>query len=308
MAIQIAVDGEEEEAMSSQGDPVSSRSGSRFRGEYEELCGKVREEFVNKLQIDGADDGVKLRELEGEPSEHNSRYSLESAVSDQEHEEEDEEEFEFSFAGANPDGSLISAEDVFQNGQIRPMYPLFGRSLLFSDSQDEAPESTAEASYPRPPLKKVFVEMPEPNKLDGGAEGTYCVWNSKTVEEAAPPEACSKSNSTGFSRLWRFKDLVRRSNSDGKDAFVFLNAHRSRVGGGKARRAKKDGEVSREKVGKTAATKKAKRPVATAEGQAAGEKHSVCNRRKSYLPYRQNLVGLGFFTNVSGMTKNVHPF
>ena len=38
----------------------------------------------------------------------------------------------------------------------------------------------------------------------------------------ASPELCKKSNSTGFSKLWRFRDLVHRSNSDGKERGLAL--------------------------------------------------------------------------------------
>ncbi|KAL0016782.1 hypothetical protein SO802_003851 [Lithocarpus litseifolius] len=38
----------------------------------------------------------------------------------------------------------------------------------------------------------------------------------------ASPEFCKKSNSTGFSKVWRFRDLVHRSNSDGKERGLAL--------------------------------------------------------------------------------------
>ena len=38
----------------------------------------------------------------------------------------------------------------------------------------------------------------------------------------ASPELCKKSNSTGFSKLWRFRDFVHRSNSDGKEGGLAL--------------------------------------------------------------------------------------
>ncbi|XP_031402685.1 uncharacterized protein LOC116212261 [Punica granatum] len=296
----------------------SSSFGFLFRTEYNEFCGEVSEDFASKLNIDGADDGSRQRQSEGEESEQSSRVSFESAASDHQREDDEqeddhEEEFEFSFACVNPDGSPIAADDVFQDGQIRPIYPLFDRSLLFGDSRDEAKKSTGrEAAHPRPPLRKLFVEMAEPEELRGVDEETYCVWNGKKVEEAASPESCRKSNSTGFSKRWRFRDLVNRSNSDGKDAFVFLNPHKAHDGrGGKVQHAKKDEEVGV----RTAARKEGKTATASGKGQTAHEKHYVRNRaakesdrRKSYLPYRQDLVGLGFFTNVNGMTRNVHPF
>ena len=38
----------------------------------------------------------------------------------------------------------------------------------------------------------------------------------------ASPELWKKSNSTGFSKLWRFGELVHRSNSDGKERALAL--------------------------------------------------------------------------------------
>ncbi|KAK4758861.1 hypothetical protein SAY87_020162 [Trapa incisa] len=286
--------------MSSQGDLVHSSSGFWLRSDGEELCGKVNEDFVSKLKIDEAYDGVKLTVQEGEPSErHDSCDSLESDASDEgEGEGEDEEDDGFSFP-------RIMDADTFQDGQIRPTYPLFGRILLFNDYEEEVSKST---------LKKVFVEKAELNEL----EGADSVWSGKTVEELAPPESCSKSNSTGFSKLWRFKDLVRRSNSDGKDAYVFLKAHRSRINGGKDVLTEDSGNISREKVGKTTARKNAKVKVKKAIATAKqGEKNCASNRNatesrrwKSFLPYRQNLVGVGVgrLASVTCMSKNVHPF
>lgn len=297
----------------SSSDDNNSSFGSRSRSATEEFCHRVSEDFISKLQVDDAHDGFLQTDREDEASVHNSRHEEEK-----DGEDDEEDDLEFSFACLNPDGSPISADDVFQNGRIRPIYPLFDRSLPFGDSQDEAPEATEASSYRRPPLKKLFIEMAERDELEGVDEGTYCAWNGKTVEEAASPEGCRKSNSTGFSRLWRFRDLVHRSSSDGKDAFVFLNTHRARGGVGNIQQEKKDEEVSRERVGRTADRKEGKtksNTTVTAKAQTAHEKHYVRNRaakesdkRKSYLPYRQNLVGLGFFANVNGMTRNVHPF
>ena len=45
---------------------------------------------------------------------------------------------------------------------------------------------------------------------------------SKLDELEASPELWKKSNSTGFSKLWRFGELVHRSNSDGKERGLAL--------------------------------------------------------------------------------------
>ena len=45
---------------------------------------------------------------------------------------------------------------------------------------------------------------------------------SESDELEASPELWKKSNSTGFSKLWRFEELVQRSNSDGKERGLAL--------------------------------------------------------------------------------------
>ncbi|MQK22035.1 DUF1645 domain-containing protein, partial [Escherichia coli] len=128
-----------------------------------------------------------------------------------EEEEEEEEEEEFTFVFTNPDGSPISADEAFDNGQIRPVFPVFNQDLLFADGYDFADGL-------RSPIKKVFVQQldkspsstaSEASESESAAapEGPYCEWSPKTSTTA-------KSNSTGFSKLWRFKDPKLRSNSD----------------------------------------------------------------------------------------------
>ena len=45
---------------------------------------------------------------------------------------------------------------------------------------------------------------------------------SESDELEASPELWKNSNSTGFSKLWRFRELVHRSNSDGKERGLAL--------------------------------------------------------------------------------------
>ncbi|KAL2499710.1 Protein of unknown function (DUF1645) [Abeliophyllum distichum] len=68
----------------------------------------------------------------------------------------------------------------------------------------------------RPAMKRIFVET-----KDGVMSSSSGNDNINIVE--ASPEVCTKSNLTGFSKIWRFKDSMGRSNSDGRDSFVFLN-------------------------------------------------------------------------------------
>ncbi|KAI5350235.1 hypothetical protein L3X38_003126 [Prunus dulcis] len=53
--------------------------------------------------------------------------------------EKNEDEDDFSFA---PDGSPISIDDIFQNGQIRLVFSIFNRDLLFSDADNDEASRT----------------------------------------------------------------------------------------------------------------------------------------------------------------------
>lgn len=300
--------------------------------EFSEVAAKVIEDFNAKMKFDAFD--TEFDELENEGSSKPEALDEESRDEPAEKvknvEEEEEEDEEFSFACKDPNGSPISADDLFVNGQIRPVYPLFNQDLLFAYAyeDDSKPKDTSSSSL-RPPLKKFFVEerdLPsssssESDELEGAAEGTYCAWSGNAVE-ASPRELSKKSNSTGFCKLWRFRDLLTRSNSDGHDAFVFLS-HPS--GNTKPRTetstAKKNEIVNKNERGKECVEKakleekaKAKAKGVRGSGETASsahERHYVKNRakregdkRKSYLPYKQ----VGFFTNVNGLSRNVHPF
>ncbi|CAI0411330.1 unnamed protein product [Linum tenue] len=80
-------------------------------------------------------------------------------------------------------------------------------------------------------------------ELEGLPGGTYCVWNPKKgpdddsggrkEELETAPEIRKKSKSTGYdSKRWKFRDLLYRSHSDGKDSFVFLAPKKTAAAGG----------------------------------------------------------------------------
>uniref|UniRef100_A0A7N0TEV7 Uncharacterized protein n=1 Tax=Kalanchoe fedtschenkoi TaxID=63787 RepID=A0A7N0TEV7_KALFE len=223
-------------------------------------------------------------------------------------EEEEEEEEEFSFVCVDPEGSPISADDIFSDGLIKPVYPLFNQALIFGD-QDE------DSTSPRPQLRKIFVEHPASSssqETENPATGTFCEWSDKSA--SASPDRCKKSNSTGFSKVWRFRDLLHRSSSDGKDAFVFLHPSTAK----KSQEELESGKAStkRDPAGRCSDEVSVRKGKAKAEGSKTGkpvsahERHYMRNRvlkeegkRRSYLPYK-----VGFFTSVSGLSRNVHPF
>lgn len=210
----------------------------------------------------------------------------------------EEEEEEFSFVCAGDGGSPIAAEDVFVNGQIRPDYTLFGRD--FTLGSGDSP----------PPVKNLFVQTAEASGNEAGGS------SSGEAVEVAGPDGCKKSNSTGFSKFWRFRDLLNRSNSDGRDAFVFLKNPAPSAGKIAERQsdfyspppqtAKKAGEI-KVNAGRTVTRKKKSGKELSAHECYMRSKQRDGERRRSYLPYRPELFG--FFTNVKGgLTKNIHPF
>ncbi|KAL0296988.1 UNVERIFIED_CONTAM: hypothetical protein Sradi_6750900 [Sesamum radiatum] len=267
----------------------------------------------NKLKIAGdLEDGDEKVEEYGAMDHHGDDDEEEE---EEEEEDEDGEEFSFMFVGENT--LQIAAEDAFVNGQIKTVFPLFNQDLLFSGNDSN---SLHENLPMTPPVKKVFVEM---NEEDGkmkpstpendGIMGPYCEWRGKKAVEASP-ESCKKSNSTGFSKIWRFKDFVGRCNSDGRDAFFLKQqwpgaAAADRAAGGRTAEEKsgKKDDSTVKIVRKVKKSGKNKTASLSAHEVYLRSKAKEEERRRSYLPYRPELMG--FFTNVNGgLTKNVHPY
>ncbi|KAE9612714.1 hypothetical protein Lalb_Chr06g0176001 [Lupinus albus] len=124
------------------------------------------------------------------------------------------------------------------------------RNLLISDEDHrrDSPSSSSSSS--------------EVVELDGIPASTYCVWTPKSAQSVqASPNRCKKSNSTGSSaspsKRWKVLDLLRRSNSDGKNTFLpeTTSALEALYLGKRERRMKEK------------------------------------EKRKTYLPYKQHLIG-----------------
>lgn len=219
----------------------------------------------------------------------------------------DDDEFEFSLV------LDASADEIFYQG---PVFPIFSRHLFSqSDNRDReikrrGDDDDNDVSTTVVSLKNLFLEERDPpssssseaDELEAIPPGTYCVWKPKIVESS--PSTCKKSKSTGSaSKRFRIRDFLRRSNSEGKDSFVFLTP--------KNQKQDKAEEIENLKLrrhsvdsGKVAG--KLKAPSSPAS--SAHELFYVQNRamkegdkRKSYLPYRKDLVG--FFANVNGLGK-----
>lgn len=218
---------------------------------------------------------------------------------------EDDGDFEFSLVREE---SEFSAAEFVYDGQLGPIFPVFNRDLLLRDGGDD---TSIQVSLGKLLLEDRGGDDPpscsssEIDELESVPTGTYCVWRPKASDQPSP-NRCKKSKSTGSaSKRWKFRDLLRRSNSDGKDSLVFLTP--------KSRDDKSPppAEIPKKSKGKSAAS--ASGSGATAVARSAHEALYVRNRavnevdrKKSYLPYRQDLVG--FFINVNALGKGLPHF
>ncbi|GMI68399.1 hypothetical protein like AT3G27880 [Hibiscus trionum] len=200
----------------------------------------------------------------------------------------DDEEFEF-------------ASNLCENPETFSSFPIFSHGDGGND--DNGVEEAI-----RIPLRKLFIgdediqssSSSEADELDGLPTDNYCVWKPKQSAESSP-NRCKKSKSTGSSssKRWRFiKDLLKRSNSDGNvsssSLFMNFDKNEEKVSEKTAKtrtmmmeKKKSEGDVIK-------ATK-----MKRAEKSSANEGFNVRNKalkggdkRRSYLPYRQNLVGI----------------
>ncbi|RVW53121.1 hypothetical protein CK203_080653 [Vitis vinifera] len=140
----------------------------------------------------------------------------------------DEESALFSEVKSGNDDEEVKEDEVDNDGDDD------SEDLLLSEGQNQ--EVSVKPPTPasiRRPLRKLLIEergtdscsSSEADELEGVPPGTYCVWTPKVAE--SPPARCRKSNSTGSSKRWKFRDFLHRSNSDGKDTFVFLTPNSS---------------------------------------------------------------------------------
>nr|XP_043625675.1 AP2/ERF domain-containing protein PFD0985w-like [Erigeron canadensis] len=258
-------------------------------------------------------------------------------------ENDDDDDFTFVFIGDDENNSSPGGIYAFEEGQN---FPLFDQKLLLDGTEYELEQVHDHQKYLpfQPPVNRVFTEMPprggsessSSKKLDDHEEavaGPYCEWSSTSNNNSSHNHdqngLSKKSNSTGFSKLWRLREKVHRSNSDGRDAFVFLkhssNDHKTTSSSSASLSTTKavvshgDDHGSRHgtfvKVNNNGngsarkGPKVVKKTTISAHGAYMRSRggHTEEERRKSYLPYRPELMG--FFTNVhGGLSKNVHPY
>ncbi|CAM8927612.1 unnamed protein product [Rhodiola kirilowii] len=193
--------------------------------------------------------------------------------------DDDDDDFEFTFAGVDRDS------DWFPPGEV---FPIFDRRLL-SETESLAIQNDQMQTV-RSALKQLFIvgdrNRDEESELDGIASGSYCVWTPGNSPQASPAR-CKKSSSTGSTaKRWSasLKELlIRRSRSDGKASLVRF------------------GNLVKTEKGESAVVKMKKAAV-----NGGGEK-----RRATYLPYKKEIIGFGFYPSVNGfggVNRNRPPF
>ncbi|GFP99953.1 hypothetical protein PHJA_002139400 [Phtheirospermum japonicum] len=209
---------------------------------------------------------------------------------------EDDDDFEFALV--RHDADVPAEELVGGGGQIGTVFPVFDRDLLQNsggggESKQLDPSATV-------PLSKLFVEdgdnnpascsSSEADELENIPAGWYCVWRPKAADQPAASQ-CKKSKSTGSaSRKWKFCDLLRSNSEGGKGNSVFLTPKNREEK--MPRKAKGKGVGGGAQVAPSAHEALYVRKRSIMEG----------NKKKSYLPYRRDLVG--FFVNVNGFSKS----
>ncbi|KAL6520256.1 hypothetical protein OROMI_032436 [Orobanche minor] len=220
------------------------------------------------------------------------------------------EDEDFQFALVREDDKEVLAEEFICDGQIESVFPVFDRDLLLNNNRgEEYGGSKQSESRPTVPFGKIFIEnrdgdnpvscsQSEADAFDNIPEGTYCVWRPKSAD-AQPSSLCKKSNSTGSaSKRWKFRDLLR-SNSEGKDSFVFLTPKNGEnkllvdiPGKAKGKKVVKGG-------GSASGAGFPKAPSAHEALYVQNRAINEGNKKKSYLPYKRDL--LGFFVNANGL-------
>ncbi|KAK1438838.1 hypothetical protein QVD17_04649 [Tagetes erecta] len=169
------------------------------------------------------------------------------------------DDFEFSLSDED-----VSVKEINSQG-----FPVFNRDLLVNGeikaSNDEIDGSSVIAS----PLRRLFIDETDESSS----------YSSSEVDEFESPRSvskCKKSSSTGSrSKRWIFRYLLRRSNSDGKEPMVLSSSKQLK------QKQRNSGEVLKVQSPEQFYLRR------RAENEAG--------KRRSYLPYRKDLVGLFAF-------------
>ncbi|XP_010459310.1 PREDICTED: uncharacterized protein LOC104740422 [Camelina sativa] len=204
---------------------------------------------------------------------------------------DDESEFAFDCPSHVCSQPLATADEIFFNGQIRPLNP-------YGSNAPEKSQPTPRRR--RPALRKLMSEelrdhptavsdssAEAEEDLNGVPPETYCVWTPKQPSSedddlkglcSSPSQSKIKSNSAGFSKRWKLRNLLYvRSNSEGNEKLVFPAPVK------KSDEKEEEEEEASSKV-------------------VAGEE----TKRQTNLPYRKDMIGI--LRNVNGLSRHLRPF
>ncbi|CAI8607524.1 unnamed protein product [Vicia faba] len=204
------------------------------------------------------------------------------------------EEREFTFSCTDVQGMEIFADDIFENGKMRTLLPTFNQSLQFF------PTTNNNASHLRPPIKNIFImNSISPKSISGGISKKTQNELLLNMTTKSSSDCYEKSNSTGSSNLWRLRqNLNLRSNSDHMDSYVILNPSVPKT----TIKPKVDDIIVKKRNGD-----QPKNTLSAYEKLYVKNKmRKGINKRRSFLPYKHNIFG--FFTNMHGLSRNLHPF
>ncbi|KAL4581624.1 hypothetical protein LXL04_006147 [Taraxacum kok-saghyz] len=200
-------------------------------------------------------------------------------------------DFQFSIDHLSDEEVSGKQIDIELEG-LRFAFPIFANKQLTKESVDQAIEDIDYASSFRIQVQKLFVDDVEDQSYSSSSpsssvtetykseprssSGMFCMWRSKSKKR--------NSTGSGLSR-WRIWNLLRRGNGEGKESSVLL-LRSKKVNASKQKRE----EVTRV-AGKLKITSFHEQFYVQKRSEQKGDK------KKTFLPYRQDLLGL--FVNIN---------
>ncbi|KAL3655370.1 hypothetical protein CASFOL_001156 [Castilleja foliolosa] len=234
------------------------------------------DEFHGDFNFERRGNSVDQGEPGGASNNHNPEYS-----------DVDDDDFDFAFVIRDSDpSSQIPADEIFQNGKIRPVNQLFGKNENAKEINGDRDSNSDRRPRVRHPLSSLFIEETETTRMTTSPSSS----SSEADEmdrEAGVEGWWKKSASAGdSSKRWKLKSLLPWSHSYGsKDSYDVAFARTNSA----ARKKEQD-------------EKKVKQmPLDGGVMKPAPPNRDGGEKLRSYLPYRVDLVGV--FGNVNGQRK-----
>ncbi|XP_072998317.1 uncharacterized protein [Typha latifolia] len=251
-------------------------------------------------------------------------------------------EFEFSArypsSGGSAAGSMVSADEIFFNGQIRPMKlsshlqrPQSLAPLLDLDPEEEEDEEPAmrgrdlrlrsgsihRRTRSMSPLRNPRCQWREEEEDEPPAKGLDTEPDPKQPDTATASSSASSSRSSSGrnSKRWIFlKDLLYRSKSEGRERSITKDKFWYSISFSPSSKDKPKPSSQRSKrtTSSSSSTAPAKRPSAHERLYTTNRAQAEEMRRRTFLPYRQGLLGcLGFSSKsygaFNGFAKTLNP-